>query len=61
VYQCHFKGSGKYYNIVINGQEIRKNGAWMIPNPPTSAGLIKGMYGFFRDKGLKMEFVKDEL
>jgi uncharacterized protein (DUF427 family) len=43
---CPWKGVASYYNIVVDGQEVR-NAAWYYPDPKPAASNIKDHVAFY--------------
>ncbi|NJL02299.1 MAG: DUF427 domain-containing protein [Spirulinaceae cyanobacterium RM2_2_10] len=46
---CPWKGQASYYNLVVNGQEI-KDAAWTYPQAKERAKNIEGYVAFYRNK-----------
>ncbi|ARA93402.1 MAG: DUF427 domain-containing protein [Bacteroidetes bacterium] len=44
---CPWKGTAKYYTIVVDGEENR-DAAWTYPNPKPAAAEIKDHVAFWR-------------
>lgn len=49
---CGWKGTAKYYNVVVNG-ERNLNAAWTYPDPKPAASNIRGHVAFW--KGVTVE------
>lgn len=43
---CAWKGTARYYDVVVNGKTNR-NAAWYYPDPKPAASLIKGRVAFW--------------
>ncbi len=50
-YTCPWKGKAHYYDIVVDG-EVKKDGAWIIPEPKEAAKNIQGFVAF--SKGVEV-------
>lgn len=50
--QCPWKGTARYYTLVVNGQENR-DAAWYYPQPKDAARQIEGHVAFWR--GVRVE------
>jgi uncharacterized protein (DUF427 family) len=50
--RCPWKGEAHYYNVVVDGKEI-KEAAWFYPNPNPAAKNIKDHVAFWR--GVEVE------
>ena len=48
---CPWKGTARYYSVVVDGQENR-DAAWYYPDPKPAAAEIKGRIAFW--KGVKV-------
>jgi uncharacterized protein (DUF427 family) len=46
---CPWKGQASYYNVVVNGQEI-KDAAWYYPQTKERAKNIEGYVAFYKNK-----------
>lgn len=44
---CYWKGTARYYDVVVNGQRNRDS-AWYYPNPSAAAQRIAGYVAFWR-------------
>ena len=44
---CPWKGTARYYNVVVGGEENR-DAAWYYPDPKEAAREIKGRIAFWR-------------
>lgn len=49
---CSWKGTAKYYDVVVNGKTNR-NAAWYYLDPEPAASVIKGRVAFW--KGVKIQ------
>ncbi len=49
---CGWKGTAKYYNVVVDGQ-TNADAAWFYPDPKPNAANIKGHVAFW--KGVRVE------
>jgi uncharacterized protein (DUF427 family) len=49
---CSWKGTARYYDVVVNGKTNR-NAAWYYPDPEVAAAIIKGRVAFW--KGVKIQ------
>ncbi len=44
---CHWKGTARYYNVVVDG-ETNVDAAWYYPDPKPAAIEIKGKIAFWK-------------
>ncbi|WP_460192601.1 DUF427 domain-containing protein [Thermosynechococcus sp. FA-CM-4201] len=44
---CGWKGTARYYHVVVNG-EVNRDAAWYYPDPKPAAANIKGYVAFWR-------------
>lgn len=49
---CSWKGTARYYDVVVNGK-TNPNAAWYYPDPAPAASVIKGRVAFW--KGVKIQ------
>jgi uncharacterized protein (DUF427 family) len=49
---CGWKGTARYYDVVVDGQ-VNPNAAWYYPEPKEAARQITGRVSFW--KGVKVE------
>ncbi|THH01926.1 hypothetical protein EW026_g857 [Hermanssonia centrifuga] len=49
VYVCPWKGSATYYNVTLDGKDI-KDAAWSYPQPKEAAKSITGHLAFDKSK-----------
>lgn len=49
---CPWKGSARYYDVVVDGKTNR-DAAWYYPDPRPAAAVIKGRVAFW--KGVKIQ------
>ncbi|HEX2574314.1 MAG TPA: DUF427 domain-containing protein [Polyangia bacterium] len=49
---CGWKGTARYYDVVVDGQ-VNANAAWYYPEPKDAARQIAGRVSFW--KGVKVE------
>lgn len=46
---CPYKGVAEYYDLVVNGNEI-KDAVWWYRHPTRESALIEGMICFYNEK-----------
>ena len=57
---CPYKGTAEYYNINVNGKEI-KDAIWWYRTPTAESARIDGMACFYNEKvDLYIDGVKEE-
>jgi uncharacterized protein (DUF427 family) len=49
VTQCPYKGSAEYYNVVVNGEEL-KNIVWYYRTPTHESAVIANLVCFYNEK-----------
>ncbi len=49
---CPWKGTAKYYDVLVNGK-VNRNAAWYYPNPEPTAIQIKAHIAFW--KGVQVQ------
>ncbi|KAL8786178.1 MAG: hypothetical protein Q9213_002948 [Squamulea squamosa] len=60
VTKCPYKGTAEYYNIVVDGDEI-KDAIWWYRHPTRESALIEGMACFYNEKvDVYVDDVKEE-